>query len=797
MKVVIIGGVAAGASAAARLRRLDEQARIILLEKGKFISYANCGLPYHLGGVIPERDDLLVMEPEKFRSWFNIEVRTENEAVRIDRTNKIVHIRKADGTEYPESYDKLLIAAGAVPMGEVTQSRVLHLWTLADMDRAAARLNGAKRAVIVGAGFIGLEVAENLKARGLEVTVIQRSNHVLPTLDAEMAQPLADELTRAGIVLRFGCQVKKYVEKADSVEVVLDSGESMEADVVIVSTGVKPNSGLAAECGLECGTRGHIVVNERMQTSDPDIYAAGDVVEVIDPVFGGKTAIPLAGPANKQGRIAADAMTGKTSCYKGSFGTSVVKVGHLTAGAVGLTEKRLKDMGKSYRKLYLHPASNASYYPGGSRMVFKLIFGDDGTIYGAQIVGAKGVDKRIDSIAQAMRNHLTAPQLGELELAYAPPYSSAKDPVNFAGFVAEDILNGLTDVVYPDAVPADAVILDVREPEENELGAIPGAVNIPLGQLRERLHELDKSALLVTCCQVGLRGYLAERILKQNGFRAANLSGGYLGWKLFHPGKTVSPTRMEPVPVPSLRVGSPLEKLDVRSLPCPGPVMKLKKAMAEAPAGGGIHLLAAATFESDLFAWIKANGHRVMNLVRKEDHLEADVLKDGELSEKTSGRTTAGNSVAMVVFSNDFDKAMAAMILANGFAAAGSKVSVFFTFWGLSILRKNPAPQVKKNLISRMFGWMLPKGAMKLALSKMNMMGMGSAMMKSVMKQKGVLSLPELIRSARESGVKFIACDMAMDVMGITREELIEVDEVAGVATFAALAKESNNTLFI
>lgn len=796
MKAIIIGGVAAGASAAARLRRLDEHARIILLEKGRFISYANCGLPYHLGGVIADRDDLLVMEPEKFRSWFNIDVRTENEAFRIDRGAKLLHIRRASGEVYQESYDKLLIATGAKPVGEVSQDRVFHLWTLADMDKAAARLKNAKRAVIVGAGFIGLEAAENLRGRGLAVTVIQRSSHVLPTLDAEMAQPLAAELARAGIVLRFGCQVQNYAEKADCVEIKLDSGESLEADAVIVATGVQPNSVLARECGLECGKRGHIIVNEQMQTSDPDIYAAGDVVEVTEPVFGGRTAVPLAGPANKQGRIAADAMAGKVSAYHGSYGASVVKVGSLTAAGVGLTEKRLKDMGKSYRRLYLHPNSNASYYPGGSRMTLKLIFGDDGTIYGAQIVGVKGVDKRIDTIAQAMRNHLTAPQLGELELAYAPPYSSAKDPVNFAGFVSEDILNGLTDPVYPDNIPADAMILDVREPEEHALGAIPGAVNFPLGTLRNRLGELDKAKNYVTCCQVGLRGYLAERILKQNGFRCSNLSGGYLGWKLFHPDPVQ--VKDEPSAVPDAPdVTESAERLDVRTLQCPGPVLKLKKAIAAALPGGGVHLLAASTFERDLLNWAKGGGHAVANLSLHDGYLEADVIKGTSRPDAGVPAKAVPHAVAMVVFSNDFDKAMAAMILANGFAAAGARVTVFFTFWGLSVLRKNPAPVVKKDLISRMFGWMLPKGAVKLALSKMNMMGMGSAMMKSVMKRKGVLSLPELIASAREAGVKFIACDMAMDIMGITREELIEVDEVAGVASFAEIARSCNNTLFI
>ncbi|MBP3694612.1 MAG: FAD-dependent oxidoreductase [Thermoguttaceae bacterium] len=826
MKFVIVGGVAAGASAAARLRRLDESAEIVLLEKGKFISYANCGLPYHVGGVIPERESLLVMPPAKFASWFRVDVRPENEVLRIDRASKTVTVRNADG-EYTETYDELLLATGSVPSGieqdtKNAGSRVLPLWTLSDMDRVMAKLAGAKSVIVVGAGFIGLETAENLRERGLDVTVIQRGNHVLPTLDEEMAHSLADELRNAGVRIRFGCTVKNFVETAECVEVELDCGEKLRTDLVIVSTGVRPNSWLAQEAGLECGPRGHVIVDTHLRTSDPNIFAAGDVVEVIEPIFGGKTAIPLAGPANRQGRIAADNMAGRESVYRGSFGTNVVKVGRLTAASVGLTEKKLRAMGKTFRKLYLHPVSNASYYPGGTRMTLKLLFGDEGTIYGAQIVGSKGVDKRIDSIAQAMRNGLKAPELGELELAYAPPYSSAKDPVNFAGFVAENILTGLSDPVYPDTIPEGAFILDVREPAENELGAIPGAVNIRLGELRDRLGELDRSRLIVTCCQVGLRGYLAERILKQNGFRAMNLSGGWLTWKMFHP------DRREEIASPCagacpISVSAPVseadstlsisnssgavpvieETLDVRTLPCPGPVVKLKAKMDALPPETGIHLLAASTFENDLRNWAKSGNHELRNLVQKESWLEADVLKRKNAdhavspSETALPKTETEHSVAMVLFSNDFDKAMAALILANGLAASGAKVGIFFTFWGLAVLRKNPGPALKKNLISRMFGMMLPKGAEKLALSKMNMLGMGSAMMKAVMKQKGVLSLPELIQSAREAGVRFIACDMAMDVMGITREELIEVDEVAGVATFAELAARSTNTLFI
>lgn len=792
MTVIIIGGVAAGASAAARLRRLDENCRIILLEKGKIISYANCGLPYHLGGVIPEKDNLLVMPAKKFAAWFNVDVRTECEVVKINREQKTVLCKTPSG-EYEEGYDKLLIATGATPNEKSSIPNVFNLWTFKDMEMVLKSLSNAKKAVIVGAGFIGLEAAENLNEKGLDVTVIQRGAHVLPTIDKEMATPLAQELERRGISVRYNCTVKNYKSKDGAVEIEMDCGDKIIADVVIISTGVMPNSAIAKECGLECGPRGHIKVNKFLQTSDINIYAAGDVIELDEHSPYSFAAVPLAGPANKQGRIAANNIAGGRSSYKDSFGTSVVKVGHLTAASVGMTEAALLRDGKKFHKLYLHPASNASYYPGGNRMTLKLLFGDDGTIFGAQIVGGKGVDKRIDSIATAMRRGMRAPELGELELAYAPPYSSAKDPVNFAGFVAENILSGLSDVVYPDTIPADAVVLDVREPEENALGAIPNALNIPLGKLRERLDELDKSKLIVCCCQVGLRGYLAERILKQNGFNAANLSGGWLGWKLFFPEQNkVKPQAAKKIETP-VAIG---KTIDVRTLPCPGPVMKLKSEIAEAQENSVIHLLAASTFETDLLNWARNNGATIANLKHVEDYIEVDVIKNATPT-GISSTLPQNHEVAMVLFSNDFDKAMAAMILANGLAASGAKVSIFFTFWGLSVLRKNPAPPVKKNFISRMFGFLLPRGASKLTLSKMNMLGMGSVIMKRVMKQKSVLTLPELMASAKEAGVKFIACDMAMDVMGITREELLEVDEVAGAATFAALAKNSNNTLFI
>ena len=536
-KIVIIGGVAAGASAAARLRRLNEAAEILILERGKYVSYANCGLPYHIGGVIADRDDLIVTRPEKFASWFNIEVRVCSEVISIDRANRRVLVKGGEG-EYFEPYDKLIIATGASAFTPKTEGddnpNVRHLWTMSDMDNIISALSGAgpnPKVTIVGGGFIGLETAENLRHKGVEVSLIQRSHHVLPVFDEEMARPFADELRAMGVNLIFGRTVEKYENAEGGVVAVLSGGERVFSNIVISSTGVKPNSELAVKSGIECSKGGFIKVDEHMRTSDENIYAAGDVVEIAEPIFNSRTHIPLAGPANKQGRIAADNIAGIESVYKGTYGASVVKVGKYAAASVGMTEKRLKADGKKYRKIYIHPSSSASYYPGASRMDIKLIFGDDGTIYGAQIIGEKGVDKRIDAIAQAMYAGFKADALGELELAYAPPFSSAKDPVNYAGFVASNVLTGKSTPVYAENIPDGAVVLDVREPSEVANGKIPNSVNIPLGQLRGRLSEIDKSRLVVASCQVGLRGYLAERILKQNGFNAANLSGGYLTWK--------------------------------------------------------------------------------------------------------------------------------------------------------------------------------------------------------------------------------------------------------------------------
>jgi NADPH-dependent 2,4-dienoyl-CoA reductase/sulfur reductase-like enzyme/peroxiredoxin family protein/rhodanese-related sulfurtransferase/TusA-related sulfurtransferase len=800
MKVIIIGGVAAGASAAARLRRLDENAEIILLERESYISYANCGLPYHLGGVIPERKSLMVMGPSRFKAWFNVDVRTESEAVAIDPEARTVTVA-ANDRRYTETYDQLLLATGSTPVASdlpgTDPDKVFCFWTIPDMDKVIAKAgSGARKALVAGAGFVGLEVAENLRHRGLEVTLVGSSKQVLPALDAEMGSYLAQELLNTGVRIELGHKVVSF-ENDGSFRAVLNDGRKLEADFVIMCAGVKPNNELAAAAGLKLGPRGHITVDEKLRTSQPGIFAAGDAVEVLQPVSGRQTAIPLAGPANKQGRIAADNMAGLDSEYHGTLGAMVIKVEKLSAAAVGLTERQLQQLQMPYRKIYTHPGSNASYYPGGAMLHLKLLFAPDGKILGAQAVGAKGADKRIDVIATAMRCGKTAPELAVLELAYAPPFNSAKDPVNFLGMIAENMQKGLCESVYSETLPEGAMLLDVREPEEFELGTIPGAVNIPLGQLRGRLGELDKSRKIAAFCRVGLRGYLASRILKQHGFDCANLSGGILTWEAMN----FKPRNTAPVPPPKKPepAAANSRTLDVRTLACPGPVVRLKKEIDAMTPGEEVRLLAATSFAPDLANWVQSSGNELAGMEMKEEHLEAVVRKKSAPTAcSLSASAPAPNSdAAMVLFSNDLDKALAALIIACGMAAAGSKVSIFFTFWGLSVLRKNPAPAVKKTLISRMFGMMLPAGARKLALSKMNMAGMGTAMMKQVMARENVPSLEELLKQARELGVQFIACEMAMNVMGLQREELIEVDSVAGVASFAEMARKAGTSLFI
>ena len=537
-KVIIIGGVAGGASTAARLRRLNEKAEIIIIERGDYISYANCGLPYYIGGAIEERDSLLVMTPRQFKERLNIEVRVKNEALKIDRERKEIVIRDIkEGSEYKETYDYLVLSPGAEPLRPplpgIDNPGIFSLRTIPDTDRIYNFIseNKPKKTVVVGAGYIGLEMAENFKHRGLDVTVVELAPHVLPPIDADIAVLVQKYLREQGVILKLADGVKEFHESDRGNRIELNSGETLEAELVLLSIGVKPDIKLAKEAGL--ATDRGIKVNEFMQTSDPAIYAIGDAVEVTNLVTNKPAIIPLGGPANKQGRIAANNISGKKEIYRGTQGTSVLKIFDMTMAMTGANERLLTSENIEFQSIIIHAHDHATYYPDANPLTLKMLFDGNGKLLGAQAFGHSGVEKRIDVIATALRTGKTIYDLQELELAYAPPYSSAKDPVNIAGFVAGNVLDGF----YKTINAADLInknqseqiqVLDVREVEEHEEASIEGSINIPLNNLRERLDELRRDKEVITYCTVGLRSYLATRILAQNGFdRVRNLNGGF------------------------------------------------------------------------------------------------------------------------------------------------------------------------------------------------------------------------------------------------------------------------------
>lgn len=539
-KIVVVGGVAGGATAVARLRRLDENAQIILFEKGEYVSFANCGLPYYIGRVIEERDSLFVSDIASIKSKYNIDIRNFSEVVKIDRENKNVLVRQKDGKEYNESYDVLLLSTGSTPfvpnMEGTDNENVFTLWTVPDTDKIHnfIQKNNPKHAVVAGGGFIGLEMAENLYELGIKVTLVEFANQVMPPLDKDMAKLVENHIEEKGINLKLNLGVSKIIN--DGKTVVLTDGSIIDTEMTLLSIGVRPNTGFVKDAGIEVNQRGGVIVDEYMQTNDPNIYAIGDMIEVVNKVSNLKTMIPLAGPANKQGRaVAANILGLKSEKYEGSIGTSVAKVFDLTVANTGENEKSLQARGLVYNKDYsyslIHPLSHVSYYPGYTPMTLKLLFSlEDGKVFGAQIVGYDGVDKRIDTIATTIHFKGNVYDLTKLELAYAPPYNSAKDPVNMAGYVATNILEKLTDVIsYEDYVKNkdDYVLIDVREVIEFNDGNIKNAINIPLSTLRSKYKELDKSKKYVINCAVGIRGYIAERILKQAGYDVKNMIGGY------------------------------------------------------------------------------------------------------------------------------------------------------------------------------------------------------------------------------------------------------------------------------
>lgn len=814
-KTVIVGGVAGGASCAARLRRLDEQAEIILLERGEYISYANCGLPYYIGDVISTRDSLLVMKEETMKERYRIDVRTRNEVLSIDKTNKTLTILNHKTKEtYTENYDTLVLSTGSSPVRPpipgIDSNKIQTIWTVSDTDRIKSMMKEqhVRSAAVIGGGFIGLEMAENLKHANLDVSIIEMQDQVMAPFDYEMAQVLHENILSNGVHLYLKDGVESFHDNGSDVTITLKSGKEITTDMVILSIGVKPNGELAKQAGLHVNARGGIIVDKYLKTSDPNIYAVGDVIEVEDFISKEPTMIPLAGPANKQGRIAANNIAGGHEVYHGSLGTSVAKVFDYTAASTGSNEKTLLRRGmikgKDYETILISQNSHAGYYPGATPLYLKLLFAmDDSKILGAQIVGVDGVDKRIDTIATVIRMNGSVTDLKELELAYAPPYSSAKDPVNMAGFTAENVLQGLVRFAQWNDLEQhkEYVVLDVREDAEQMAFSFPNAIKIPLGKLRNNLEQLDQKKTYVIFCAIGVRAYNAYRILKQHGFDDILLYPGGI--------KFYQSTHFE-----QQEINTPIEQkkeavsqstasitLDCSGLQCPGPIMKVYETMKEMNQGDTLQVSASDPgFTRDIGAWCRRTGNTLVQTQKDGTRYTATLQKNAPSQPehaKCQIKETANDGKTIVVFSGDLDKVLASFIIANGAAAMGRPVTMFFTFWGLNVLRKPQKQHVKKNFMESMFGKMMPRGTNKLKLSKMNMAGMGSAMMKKIMNDKHVDSLEALIQKARKNGIKFVACTMSMDVMGIKEEELIDGVELGGVGAYLGDAEESNVNLFI
>lgn len=810
-KYVIVGGVAAGMSAAARLRRLDETAEIVVFERGDHVSYANCGLPYYIGDVITERDNLLLQTPSSFKERFNVDVRVRSEVVAVDSAAKNVRVRDLHTQkDYAESYDKLLLAPGGSPILPDTPGSdhpaILSLWTIPDTDRIRQLVDSGtvKTVLVVGAGFIGLEMAENFHARGIKVVVVEMARQVLNVLDYEMAAIVRRELSYKGIAIRLNNEVRHFTEATGGgITATLSGGETIHADLVLMSIGVRPNAEFLRDSGIDLGPRGHIIVDGNLRTSCPDIYAAGDAIEIVNPLTNKKSAIPLAGPANKQGRIAADNMHGETvRSYGGTMGTAIAKVFDLDVGLTGLTEKQCQAASVAYESIIIHPNDHAGYYPGASPFSLKLVFSPTTRrVLGAQGVGYGGVDKRIDVVATAIKAEMTVDDLAEIEHAYAPPYSSAKDPVNMAGFVAQNLLDGLAKAVTWDQIDqpggSQAFLLDVRTPDEFAAGSIPGAYNIPLDSLRKRLAEVPRDRRIIVFCKVGLRGYLAARILKAHGIDdCCNLSGGYETWQAATSAAAVQVEEEGSLAQMAVQAAGKTIEVDACGLQCPGPIMRLKQEMDALAPGETIVIRASDPgFYKDAQAWAVSTSNTLCDISIDRGVVEAVIMK-GNGSLPLQGRN--GNDKTIVVFSGDMDKALAAFVIANGALAMERNVTMFFTFWGLNVLRKTEKVSVPgKNLIEAAFGMMMPRGTGKLSLSRMSMGGMGDKLIRGIMKKKNVPSLDQMIEMAVKGGARLVACQMSMDLMGLRKEELIDGIEIGGVAAYLDASERADNNLFI
>ena len=808
-KVLIVGGVAGGASTAARLRRLDENLEIIMFERGEYVSFANCGLPYHIGGVIQNRESLLIQTPESLKARFNLDIRVNSEVVGVNGKDKKVKVKTKNGEEYEENFDFLVLAPGAKSILPVVKGienkKIFTLRNINDMDKIKAEIKNynVKKATVVGGGYVGIETAENLKHLGIDTTLIEAVPHILASFDSEISNILEYELINNGINLLTSEKVIEFQEDKDEVIIKLESGKSVAADMVILSIGVNPDTKFLQNSGINLGERGHILVNEKLETNIDGIYALGDSIIVKNYITNQDVAIPLAGPANRQGRIVAGNIVGRNEKYKGSLGTAIIKIFELTGASTGLNERSLKQLNIPYEKVYLHPNNHATYYPGATAISIKALYNKENRqILGAQAVGISGVDKFIDVIAISIKFKATIDDLTELELAYAPPFLSAKSPANMLGFIGQNIEDNLLEQVFMKDLEnyneKETIILDVREKLELISGKLNDSINIPLSELRKRYTELPKDKEIWTYCAVGLRGYIASRFLTQKGYKVKNLAGGI---KIEE--KELIKTQEETFSNKEnsdYNVDKEDEYLDLSGLSCPGPLVKIKEKIDKLQGSEKLKVkVSDSGFYNDIQAWSKVTKNSLLSLDKK-DGLTYATLQKGQASkvvvkEQENVIIEDNSNMTMVVFSGDLDKAIAAFIIANGALTMGKKVTMFFTFWGLSILKKKNL--TKKSFIEKMFAMMLPKNSQDLPVSKMNFFGIGAKMIRSVMKKKNIMSLEELMKKAKDLGVNITACTMSMDVMGISKEELIDGINYGGVGQYLGEAEKSNNNLFI
>ncbi|MCF2612727.1 FAD-dependent oxidoreductase [Fusobacterium perfoetens] len=806
-KVLIVGGVAGGASTATRLRRLNEDLEIILFEKGQHVSFANCGLPYHIGGVIENRESLLVQTPESLKERFNLDIRVNSEVISVNSQEKSVMVKTKNGEEYKESFDYLVLAPGAKPLvppiDGIGGKNIYTLRNVTDLDKIMEKIKSVKEAIVIGGGFIGVEVAENLQEIGITTTLIEAAPNILAPFDSEMSNILEAQLANNGINLLTNNKVIKFQNEDEEVLVSLENGNVIKGDIVILAIGVSPDTKFLNNSGINLGERGHILVNEHLETNIKDIYALGDAILVKHFVTGQDVAIALAGPANRQGRIVAGNISGKDEIYKGSFGTSIIKVFNLTGGATGLNERSLKSLGKNFEKIYLHPNDHAGYYPGATPISIKLLYEKETKkVLGAQAVGLNGVDKFIDVIATVLKFRGTIDDLSELDLAYSPPYSSAKSPANMSGFIGQNIEDGLIEQSYVEDLEnfdrEKQIILDVREELELIGGKFENSINIPLSQLRKRFSELPKDKEILTYCAVGLRGYIASRFLISKGYKVKNIAGGFK-------------SKLSEIKVSKKEINNEIKNdnntpidekdyLNLSGLSCPGPLVKIKNKIDELNQDDILKVkVTDPGFYNDIQSWAKVTKNRLVELKKQDKTIYATLQKglgnEINSNNKENKIIETNDAMTIVVFSGELDKAIAAFIIANGALAMGKKVTMFFTFWGLSILRKKSLPN--KSSLEKMFDMMLPKNSKGLPLSKMNFFGMGSKMIRDIMNRKNIMSLEELMKKSIEDGANLVACTMSMDVMGIKEEELVDGISFGGVGQYLGEADKSNNNLFI